>query len=83
MRQHLGLLVSSKANQLAMELAEKSGSGWVSVSNNITSGLRVITVRQTRERDLIGRAMTNSTRLVVPLWDAERMLGTASLHCLP
>jgi len=28
------------------------------------------------ERDMIGMAMTNSTKLVTPLWGAERMLGT-------
>jgi len=28
------------------------------------------------ERDLIGWAMTNTTKLVAPLWGAERMLGT-------
>src|SRR5690606_16354220 len=28
------------------------------------------------KRDLIGWSMTNSTKLVAPLWGAERMLGT-------
>ena len=28
------------------------------------------------ERDLIGWSMTNSTKLVQPLWGGERMLGT-------
>ena len=28
------------------------------------------------ERDMLGWAMTNSTRIVAPLWGAERMLGT-------
>jgi LDH2 family malate/lactate/ureidoglycolate dehydrogenase len=31
---------------------------------------------QALERDLIGWAMTNTTKLVAPLWGAERMLGT-------
>src|ERR1700747_365712 len=29
----LGLVVGSKANRIAMDLAEKAGSGWVSVCN--------------------------------------------------
>jgi LDH2 family malate/lactate/ureidoglycolate dehydrogenase len=33
-------------------------------------------VLQALKRDLIGWAMTNSTKLVAPLWGAERMLGT-------
>jgi LDH2 family malate/lactate/ureidoglycolate dehydrogenase len=31
---------------------------------------------QALQRDLIGWAMTNSTKVVAPLWGAERMLGT-------
>jgi len=33
-------------------------------------------VLQALKRDMIGWAMTNSTKLVTPLWGAERMLGT-------
>ena len=32
--------------------------------------------RKALERDLIGWSMTNTTRIVAPLWGAERMLGT-------
>src|SRR5947207_14104925 len=59
-----------------MEMAEKAGSGWVSVRNTNHYGIAGYYVLKALERDLIGWAMTNSTKLVAPLWGAERMLGT-------
>jgi L-2-hydroxycarboxylate dehydrogenase (NAD+) len=72
----LGLVVGPKANQLAMEMAAKAGSGWVSVLNTNHFGIAGYYVLKALEHDLIGWAMTNSTKLVAPLWGAERMLGT-------
>ena len=72
----LGLVVGPQANRSAMDMAEKSGSGWVSVCNTNHFGIAGYYVLQALERDLIGWAMTNSTKLVAPLWGAERMLGT-------
>jgi len=59
-----------------MDMAEKSGSGWVSVCNTNHFGIAGYYVLRALERNLIGWAMTNSTKLVAPLWGAERMLGT-------
>ena len=72
----LGLVVGPQANQIAMEMAAKSGSGWVSVLNTNHFGIAGYYVLKALEHDLIGWAMTNSTKLVAPLWGAERMLGT-------
>src|SRR5215469_13415147 len=72
----LGLVVGPQANRIAMDMAEKCGSGWVSVCNTNHFGIAGYYVLQALERDLIGWAMTNSTKLVAPLWGAERMLGT-------
>jgi L-2-hydroxycarboxylate dehydrogenase (NAD+) len=72
----LGLVVGPKANELAMDKAASVGSGWVSVRNTNHYGIAGWYVLQALERDLIGWAMTNSTKLVAPLWGAERMLGT-------
>jgi LDH2 family malate/lactate/ureidoglycolate dehydrogenase len=72
----LGLVVGPKANEIAMEKAEKYGSGWVSVCNSNHFGIAGYYPLKALERDLIGWAMTNSTKLVAPLWGAERMLGT-------
>src|SRR5499425_846240 len=72
----LGLVVGPHANRIAMDMAEKSGSGWVSVCNTNHFGIAGYYPLKALEKDLIGWAMTNSTKLVAPLWGAERMLGT-------
>jgi len=72
----LGLVVGPKANEIAMDKAERHGSGWVSVCNTNHFGFAGYYPLMALERDLIGWAMTNSTKLVAPLWGAERMLGT-------
>jgi LDH2 family malate/lactate/ureidoglycolate dehydrogenase len=72
----LGLVVGPKANAIAMEKAVAAGSGWVSVRNTNHYGIAGWYVLEALKRDLIGWSMTNTTRLVAPLWGAERMLGT-------
>jgi LDH2 family malate/lactate/ureidoglycolate dehydrogenase len=72
----LGLVVAPKANEIAMDKAERHGSGWVSVCNTNHFGFAGYYPLMALQRDLIGWAMTNSTKLVAPLWGAERMLGT-------
>ena len=72
----LGLVVGPRANQMAIDLAEKAGSGWVSVMNTNHFGIAGYYVLKSVARDMIGWAMTNSTAVVAPLWAMERMLGT-------
>jgi LDH2 family malate/lactate/ureidoglycolate dehydrogenase len=72
----LGLVVGPKANQIAMDKAAEAGTGWVSVCNTNHFGIAGYYPLKALERDLIGWAMTNTTKLVAPLWGAERMLGT-------
>src|SRR5260370_4402816 len=75
----LGLVVGPKANAVAMDKACAVGSGWVTVCNTNHFGMAGYYPLQALKRDLIGWAMTNSTKLVAPLWGAERMLGTNPL----
>ena len=72
----LGLVVGPKANEIAMEKAENAGTGWVSVANTNHYGIAGYYVLEALKRDIIGWSMTNSTKLVAPLWGGERMLGT-------
>jgi len=72
----LGLVVGPKANEIAMEKAAACGSGWVSVSNTNHYGIAGYYVLKALERDLIGMSMTNTTKLVAPLWGGERWFGT-------
>jgi L-2-hydroxycarboxylate dehydrogenase (NAD+) len=72
----LGLVVGPRANDLAMEKADRAGTGWVSVCNTNHYGIAGYYPLRALERDMIGWSMTNSSRGVAPLWGAERMLGT-------
>jgi len=72
----LGLVVGPRANEIALDKAAEFGSGWVSVCNTNHFGIAGYYPLQALKRDSIGWAMTNSTKLVAPLWGAERMLGT-------
>ncbi len=72
----LGLVVGPAANRIAMDKADAAGTGWVSVRNTNHYGIAGYYPLRALERGLIGWAMTNSTKLVAPLWGAERMLGT-------
>jgi L-2-hydroxycarboxylate dehydrogenase (NAD+) len=75
----LGLVVGPKANALALEKAERCGSGWVAVCGTNHFGIAGYYVLRALERDMIGWAMTNTSKAVAPLWGASRMLGTNPL----
>jgi L-2-hydroxycarboxylate dehydrogenase (NAD+) len=72
----LGLVVGPWANDIAMEKADRAGTGWVAVCNTNHFGIAGYYVVKALERDMIGWAMTNSSRGVAPAGGAERMLGT-------
>jgi LDH2 family malate/lactate/ureidoglycolate dehydrogenase len=72
----LGLVVAPFAMQVAIEKAEKYGSGWVSVRNSNHFGIAGYHALMAVERDMIGFAMTNASPLVAPTFSNEPMLGT-------
>jgi LDH2 family malate/lactate/ureidoglycolate dehydrogenase len=72
----LGLVVGPKANDVAIEKAIAAGSGWVAVRGSNHFGIAAYYPIVALDKGLIGWAMTNATKLVAPLWGAERMLGT-------
>jgi L-2-hydroxycarboxylate dehydrogenase (NAD+) len=72
----LGMMVASRANDLAMEKAERVGAGWVGACNTNHYGIAGYYPLQALKRDLIGFCMTNTTSIVAPLWGAQRRLGT-------
>jgi len=72
----LGLVVGPKANMIAIQKAKQYGSGWVSVSNTNHYGIAGYYSLEALKHGIIGISMTNTTKLVVPCFGAERMLGT-------
>lgn len=75
----LGLVVAPWANQIAMDKADKVGTGWVAVRNTNHYGIAGWYVLEALKRDQIGWCMTNTSRITAPLWGTERMLGTNPL----
>lgn len=72
----LGLVVAPFAMQVAIEKAEKVGTGWVSVKNSNHYGIAGYHAMMALEHNMIGIAMTNASALVAPTFSIERMLGT-------
>lgn len=72
----LGLVVAPFAMKIAMEKAEKYGSGWVSVKNSNHFGIAGYHSLLAVEKDMIGISMTNASPLVAPTYANERLLGT-------
>lgn len=72
----LGLVVAPFAMHVAMQKAEKYGSGWVAVRNSNHFGIAGYHALMAVEKDMIGFAMTNASPLVSPTYSSERLLGT-------
>jgi LDH2 family malate/lactate/ureidoglycolate dehydrogenase len=56
----LGLVVAPKAMEIAMEKADKVGSGWISVQNSNHFGIAGYHAMKALHKDMIGWAMTNA-----------------------
>ena len=72
----LGLVVAPKAMQIAIEKAEKVGSGWISVQNSNHFGIAGYHASLALGHDMIGWAMTHAAPLVTPTFSKEKLLGT-------
>lgn len=72
----LGLVVAPKAMEIAIQKAEKVGTGWVSVKNSNHYGIAGYHAMMALENDMVGISMTNASPLVAPTFATERMLGT-------
>ena len=72
----LGLVIAPFAMKVAIEKAEKYGSGWISVRNSNHFGIAGYHALMAVEKDMIGFAMTNASPLVSPTFSSERLLGT-------
>jgi L-2-hydroxycarboxylate dehydrogenase (NAD+) len=72
----LGLVVAPKAMEIAIEKANKVGSGWISVQNSNHFGIAGFHASLAVEHDMIGWAMTHAAPLVTPTFSKEKLLGT-------
>ncbi len=72
----LGLVVAPRAMEIAIEKANKVGSGWISVQNSNHFGIAGYHACLALEHEMIGWAMTHAAPLVTPTFSKEKLLGT-------
>ena len=72
----LGLVVGPIAMDIALEKAEKAGTGWVAVRNSNHYGIAGYHAMRALQKDCIGWSFTNASPLVSPTFGKERLLGT-------
>lgn len=72
----LGLTNAPKAMDLAIEKADKYGSGWVAIQNSNHFGIAAYHAMKALKHNMIGFAITNASPLVAPTFSTERLLGT-------
>jgi LDH2 family malate/lactate/ureidoglycolate dehydrogenase len=72
----LGMVSAKYAMEIAMNKAEKVGTGWVSVRGSNHYGIAGYYAMMALERDMIGISMTNASPLVAPTGSVTKMMGT-------
>lgn len=72
----IGIVAAHYSMKLAIEKAEKCGSGWVATMNSNHFGIAGYYARMALEHDMTGIAMTNANPLVAPTLSTSRLLGT-------
>jgi L-2-hydroxycarboxylate dehydrogenase (NAD+) len=72
----IGMVIGHRAMELAIEKAKLSGVGMVGVCNSRHFGMSAYYAMQALPDDMIGIAMTNAGRQVVPTFGSEARFGT-------
>ena len=72
----LGIIVAPKAMRIAMDKAEQTGAGHVSVANGRHLGMAAYHALMALERDMIGQCMTACGPRMTPTFSADRAIGT-------
>lgn len=72
----LGLVVTPRAMDIAIERSKVYGSGWGAICNSNHFGIAGYHAMKALRQDMIGMAMTNATPFIPPTHSKEAMLGT-------
>lgn len=72
----IGMVIGHRAMELAIEKAKIAGVGVVGVCNSRHFGMSAYYAMQALPHDMIGIAMTNAGRQVVPTFGSEAKFGT-------
>lgn len=72
----IGMIAATRSMEIAMEKAEKAGTGWVSTRGSNHYGIAGYYAMMALERDMIGMSMTIANPLVASAGSVSKMLGT-------
>lgn len=72
----MGMVVGHRAMEMAIRKAKESGIGMVAVRNSRHYGMSAYYAMMALPHDMIGIAMTNASRQVVPTFGREARFGT-------
>ena len=72
----IGMVIGHRAMELAIRKAKESGVAMVGVRNSRHFGMSANYAMQALPHDMIGIAMTNASRQVVPTFGREARFGT-------
>jgi len=72
----IGMIAATKSMEIAIQKADKCGSGWVSTRGSNHFGIAGYYAMMALEREMIGITMTNANPLVAPTFSISRLLGT-------
>src|SRR5918996_3262150 len=75
----MGMVIGHRAMELAIQKGKSSGVGMVGVRNSRHFGMSAYYAMQALPHDMIGIAMTNASRQVVPTFGREAKFGTNPL----
>jgi LDH2 family malate/lactate/ureidoglycolate dehydrogenase len=72
----IGMVAASRSMEIAIEKAEKVGTGWVATRNSNHFGIAGYYTMMALKHDMIGICLTNANPLVAPTFSISRMMGT-------
>ncbi|HOP00299.1 MAG TPA: Ldh family oxidoreductase [Bacteroidales bacterium] len=72
----VGMVAARKSMEIAIEKADKAGTGWVATRNSNHFGIAGYYAMMALEHDMIGICLTNANPLVAPTFSISRMMGT-------
>jgi LDH2 family malate/lactate/ureidoglycolate dehydrogenase len=72
----VGMVVARRSMEIAIEKAQKAGTGWVAARNSNHFGIAGYYAMMALKSDMIGICLTNANPLVAPVFSISRMMGT-------
>ena len=72
----IGVVPAVYSMKLAIEKANKCGTGWVATKNSNHFGIAGFYAMMALEHDMIGISLTNANPTVAPTFSLDRLLGT-------